>query len=60
MATLERWLLQEALPWIACIALLLVVLVGLILCRKTRRVEERGLIYEDAPNPDVQTLGLGT
>jgi len=60
MATLERWLLQEALPWIAVIALLLVALAGLTLCRKTRPVEGRGLIYEDEPNPDVQTLGLGT
>jgi hypothetical protein len=60
MATLERWLLQEPLPWIAFVALLLVALVGLILCRETRPVEGRGLIYEDEPNPDVQTLGLGT
>jgi hypothetical protein len=59
MATLERWLLQAALPWIALIALLLVALAGLILRRKTRPVEDRGLIYEDAPNPEVQTLGLG-
>ena len=58
MATLERWLLQEVLPWIAVIAILLLALAGLTLCRKTSPVEGRGLIYEDEPNPDVQTLGL--
>jgi len=58
MATLELWLLQEVLPWIAVIAILLLALAGLTLCRKTSPVEGRGLIYEDEPNPDLQTLGL--
>ena len=62
MARLELWLIreQQAAPWIAVIALLLVALAGLILCRKRRSVDRGGLIYEDAPIPDVQTLGLGT
>jgi hypothetical protein len=38
----------------------LVVLGGLILRRKTRLAHGLGLIYEDEPDPDVQTLGLST
>lgn len=39
MATLERWLLKDGVRWIVFISLLLVVLAGLILWRKTRWVE---------------------
>jgi hypothetical protein len=60
MATLERWLLQDAVRWIVFMFFTLLVLGGLVLWRKKRLVEGLGLIYEDEPNPDVQTLGLGT
>jgi hypothetical protein len=58
MATLERWLLRDAVRWIVLVVFTLVVLGGLILRRKTRLAHGLGLIYEDEPNPDVQTLGL--
>jgi hypothetical protein len=60
MATLERWLLRDGVRWIVFMVFTLLVLGGLILWRKMRLVEGLGLIYEDEPNPDVQTLGLGT
>ena len=60
MATLERWLLHDMVRWIVFIVFTLVVLGGLFLWRKTRLVEGPGLIYEDEPDPDVQTSGLGT
>jgi len=40
--------------------LLLMTLAGLIICRKTQPIGSGGLIYEDEPDPDVQTLGLST
>jgi len=60
MATLERWLLRAAVRWIVFMTFSLVVLGGLILRRKTRLAHGLGLIYEDEPDPDVQTLGLST
>jgi hypothetical protein len=60
MATLERWLLRDSARWIVFIFFTLLVLGGLILRRKTRLAHGLGLIYEDEPNPDVQTLGLST
>jgi hypothetical protein len=59
MATLERWLLKDGVRCIVFFVFALAVFVGLILWRKTKSIEGLGLIYEDAPNPDVQTLGLG-
>jgi hypothetical protein len=38
----------------------LLVLGGLILRPTKRLVHGLGLIYEDEPDPDVQTLGLST
>jgi hypothetical protein len=60
MATLERWLLRDGVRWIVFIFFTLLVLGGLNLRRKKRLVHGLGLIYEDEPNPDVQTLGLST
>jgi len=60
MATLERWLLRDAVRWIVFMAFTLATLGALILRRKTRLAHGPGLIYEDEPNPDVQTLGLST
>jgi hypothetical protein len=60
MATLERWLLRDAVRWIVFMAFTLATLGGLILRRKTRLARGPGLMYEDEPNPDVQTLGLST
>jgi hypothetical protein len=60
MATLERWLLRAALRWIVFVAFTLATLGGLILRRKKRLVHGLGLVYEDEPNSDVQTLGLST
>jgi len=59
MATLERWLLQDGVRWIVFTFFTLVVLWGLSRRRKPKPAEAPGLIYEDEPNPDVQTLGLG-
>jgi len=60
MATLERWLLKDGVRCIVFFVFALAVFGGLILWRKTTSMEGLGLIYEDEPNPDVQTLGLGT
>jgi len=60
MATLERWLLQDALRWIVFFVLVLVALLGLVLWRKTMLVEGLSILFEDDPSPEVQTLGLDT
>jgi len=60
MATLELWLLHDDARWNGAVVLLLAVLGGLVVWRKTMIVDGSGLVYEDAPNPDVQTLGLET
>ena len=60
MATLERWLMQDDARWVGFLVLMLVVLGGLVVFRKTRLLGRSGLVYEDEPNPEVQTLGLGT
>jgi hypothetical protein len=59
MAALERWLLQDGVRWIGFFVLTVVVLGALVLWRKTMRADGLGIVYEDEPNPDVQTLGLG-
>jgi hypothetical protein len=59
MATLERWLLQDGVRWIAAFVLTLIALGALVLRRKLMMVEGWGIMYEDKPAPDVQTLGLG-
>jgi hypothetical protein len=59
MATLERWLLKDGVRCIVFFVLALAVLGGLSLRRRSKPVQGPGLIYEDEPNPDVQTLGLG-
>jgi hypothetical protein len=58
MATLERWLLQDGVRWIAVFVLTLVALGALVVRRKLMMVEGWGIMYEDQPAPDVQTLGL--
>ena len=60
MAALERWLMQDDARWVGFLVLMLVVLGGLVVFRKTRLLGRSGLVYEDEPNPEVQTLGLGT
>lgn len=59
MAALERWLLQNGARWIAFFALTLVVLEALVIRRKTTVIERPGIVFEDEPNPELQTLGLG-
>ena len=60
MAALERWLLLDDACWLGFLVLMLVVLGGMIVWRKTVPVGGSGIVYEDVPNPDVQTLGLST
>jgi hypothetical protein len=60
MAALERWLLQDDARWVGFLVLMLVVLGGMVVWRKTIPMGGSGFVYEDEPNPDVQTLGLGT
>jgi hypothetical protein len=59
MATLERWLLHDDARWAGFLVLMLVVLGGMVLWRKTLPIDGSGIVYEDEPNPEVQTLGLG-
>jgi hypothetical protein len=59
MATLERRLLKDRVRCIVFLVFALAVLVELMMWRKTKSMEGLGRIYEDAPNPEVQTLGLG-
>jgi len=59
MAALERWLLQDGVRWIVFVMLTAAVFGGLVLWRKTTLVDGLKIIYEDEPNPDVLTLGLG-
>jgi hypothetical protein len=60
MAALERWLMHDDVTWIAFLVLMIFVLGGLILWRKDMLAGESRIVYEDEPNPEVQTLGLGT
>jgi hypothetical protein len=60
MAALERWLLLDDARWFGFLALLLVALGGMIGRRKTLPLGGLGIVYEDVPNPDIQTLGLRT
>jgi hypothetical protein len=61
MATLERWLLKDDARWIGSLILMPVVLGALARWRRrTMFVDGAGIVYEDEPNPEVQTLGLGT
>lgn len=59
MASLELWLLHGDARWVGCLALMLVVLGGIVVWRKTLPLDGAAIVYEDAPNPDVLTLGLG-
>jgi hypothetical protein len=58
MAALERRLLYDEVGWLAFVVIALVVLAGLRWWRKATFVRGQGLIFEDAPAPEVQTLGL--
>jgi hypothetical protein len=59
MATLELWLLRDDARWVGFLVLMLVVLGGIVVWRKTLPLEGSAIVYEDAPNPEIQTLGLG-
>jgi hypothetical protein len=59
MATLERWLLEDEGRWFVFFVFTVVVFGGLVWWRKTMLVDGLGIVYEDEPNPEVQTLGLG-
>ena len=59
MATIERWLLQDGVRCIAFFVLAGMVLGALVLWRKTMLVDGLRIVYEDEPDPEVQTLGLG-
>lgn len=60
MATLERWLLYDGARWAVFMLLLLAALAGMVTWRRTISAAPASIVYEDAPNPEVQTLGLGT
>jgi len=60
MAALERWLLYDDARWAGFLVLMLVVLGGMIEWRKTLPTGGSGIVYEDVPNPNIQTLGLST
>ena len=57
MAALERWLLQSDVRGVAFFTLSLAVLASLTIRRKTMVIEQPGIMNEDEPNPDLQTLG---
>jgi hypothetical protein len=60
MAAIERWTLQDDARWFGFLVLLLVVLATLTRWRKAALTGAAGNVYEDSPDPEVQTLGLGT
>ena len=59
MAALERRLLQDDLTWMAFLVLMILLLGGLVVWRKDSLTGNSRIVYEDLPNPEVQTLGLG-
>ena len=59
MASLELWLLHDDACWVGCLVLMLAVLGGIVVWRKTLPIDGSAIVYEDAPNPEVLTLGLG-
>jgi hypothetical protein len=58
MAALECWLLQDGTQWLAFLFLTLTALVALVVWRKTMVVEGLGIVFEDEPDPEIQTLGI--
>lgn len=60
MATFERWLMYDDARWSAVIVVMLVILGAIMAWRKSLPAAASGIVFEDAPNPEVQTLGLGT
>ncbi len=58
MATFERWLLQDGVRWIVFLGLSLLVLAALVRWRNIMLARGFSIVYEDAANPEVQTLGL--
>jgi len=52
--------LQDDARWFGFLVLLLVVLATLTRWRKAALTGAAGNVYEDSPDPEVQTLGLGT
>ena len=58
MAAMERWLLHDVTRWVTLFILTLAVFGALVLWRKAATLEGLGIVYEDEPIPEVQTLGL--
>lgn len=59
MAKLEHWLFDHTWRLINCFAVLIAVLVVIEWVRRELLHEDRFLIFEDAIEPTVRTLGLG-
>jgi hypothetical protein len=59
MAKLERWMFDRTWRMINCFAVLITVLVLVEWVRRELLHEDRHLIFEDAIEPTVRTLGLG-
>jgi len=59
MAALERWLMHSDTRWLVSFVLFFALLAVLKLRRKATSVSGVGITFEDLPNPEVQTLGLG-
>lgn len=60
MAALELWLMQDDARWTGFLLLILVMFGGIVVWRETIPIDGSGMVYEDEPNPEIQTLGLGT
>lgn len=60
MAALECRLLWDKVSWTAFLALMILMLGGLVVWRRDRLADDPRIVYKDEPNPEVQTLGLGT
>jgi hypothetical protein len=58
MATFERWLLQGGVRWIVFLGLAFLALWALVRWRNIMLGRGFSIVYEDAANPEVQTLGL--
>jgi hypothetical protein len=59
MASVEYWLLEEPWRMAAYLMSAATVLVGWFICRERYLVRGLRLLFEDQPDPEVRTLGIG-
>ena len=59
MATIERWLLHDGFRWMVFVVVAVLGFVALVRWRNETTAQRFRMVYDDAPNPEVQTLGLG-